>query len=440
MGTDPIPALIARFALPATLGVVANALYNIVDRVFIGRAVGPAGLAAISIVFPLVLAVVALSALFGVGTASQISRFLGTGDREGAERALGSGLSCASLFLAVALPPLLLTLPQAALLFGARGDVVPLTEEYLRITSPAIPAPFLTMMLMGSLRAEGRPRPAMWAMVLGAGLNVMLDWLFIVIWNMGVAGAAWGTALSQLFALAWVLGVYLLRQSELRLSLRCLRPRPAHVREMLGIGMSPFLLNIFFSVMMALFNVLLGLHGGELAVSAMGIFFGIDSLLFMPVTGVGEGAMPVVGYNYGARSFSRARQAVRLALAVSIAWYAVSEVVALVWPEALASFFTTDAELLRRAARSMRIGYAALPCGAVAMIGCYVLEALGRAKTSFTFNVFRQSISIALLFVLPRFWGADGVWLTLPAADVLGGLSMAWLLRREIKSWPDDRK
>ncbi|MBP3848482.1 MAG: MATE family efflux transporter, partial [Pyramidobacter sp.] len=220
-----------------------------------------------------------------------------------------------------------------------------------------------------------------------------------------------------------------------RLSLRCLRPQLQNVREMLGVGLSPFLLNIFFSVMLALFNVLLGSHGGELAVSAMGIFFGIDSLLFMPVTGIGEGTMPVVGYNYGAHSFARVRQAVRLALAASIAWYTVSEVVAFVWPETLASFFTTDAELLRQTARSMRIGYAALPLGAVAVIGCYVLEALGRAKTSFTFNVFRQSLSIALLIVLPRFLGTDGVWLTLPAADVIGGASMAFLLHRESQTW-----
>ena len=435
MGTDPVPALILRFALPATVGVLANALYNIVDRVFIGRAVGPAGLAAISIVFPIVLAVVAFSALFGVGSASQISRFLGAGDRERAESALGSGLCCAAIFLALALPPMLLALPQVASLCGARGEMMPLTETYLRITAPAIPAPFLTMVLMGSLRAEGRPRPAMWAMVLGAGLNVLLDWLFIIVHGMGVAGAAWGTALSQLFALLWTLAFYLLRKSELRLSFRCLRPQLQNVREMLGVGMSPFLLNIFFSVMLALFNVLLGSHGGELAVSAMGIFFGIDSLLFMPVTGIGEGTMPVVGYNYGAHSFARVRQAVRLALAASIAWYTVSEVVAFVWPETLASFFTTDAELLRQTARSMRIGYAALPLGAVAVIGCYVLEALGRAKTSFIFNVFRQSLSIALLIVLPRFLGTDGVWLTLPAADVIGGASMAFLLRRESQTW-----
>lgn len=435
MGTAPVPMLVLGFALPATIGVLANALYNIVDRFFIGRFVGPAGLAAVSVVFPLVLAVEAFSALFSVGAASQISRFLGAGDPRRAERAFSNGLSCSLLFLAVFLPPLLLRLPQRATLCGATGGVTPLTLEYLRITAPAIPAPFITRLLMSTLRAEGHPAPAMWALVVASGLNVALDRLFIMNFSMGVAGAAWGTVLSQMFALLWTAGFYALGRSELRFRLSEFRPYRDCAPEMLFIGSSPFLVNIFFSVMMAMFNVLLGAYGGESALSAMGIFFGIDSLMFLPVMGVAEGTAPVVGYNFGARNFDRVRSAVRLALGAGVLWYTASEVVALIWPEALASFFTTDADVLARTARNLRIGYALMPLGAFAVVGGYVFEALGRARTAFCFNMFRQLSAILLLLALPRLWGTDGVWLTLAGADLIGGVTMACLLRRESRSW-----
>lgn len=435
MGTAPVPALILSFALPSTAGVLANSLYNIVDRVFIGRFVGPAGLAAVSVVFPLVLTADAFSALFGVGTASQISRFLGAGDVRRAERAFSNGLICSVLFLAVFLPPILVRLPRLAALCGATGEVAALALEYLRVVAPALPAPFITRLLMSALRAEGHPRPAMWALMIGSGLNVTLDWLFVAGLDMGVWGAAWGTALSQLFALLWTAGFYALGGSELRFRPREFRPYRDCAAEMLFIGASPFLVNIFFSIMMAMFNLLLETYGGESALSAIGIFFGIDSLMFLPVIGLAEGVAPVVGYNYGARLFGRVRRAVRLALGAGVLWYAASEAAALLCPEAMASFFTSDAEVIARAARGLRLGYSLMPLEAYAVIGGYVFEALGRARAALCFNMFRQISAIALLLALPRLLGVDGVWLTLAGADLVGGVTMAYLLRRETRSW-----
>lgn len=297
MGSAPIPRLILRFALPATLGVLANALYNIVDRVFIGHYVGAEGLAAISVVFPIILLVVAFSALIGVGTASQISRDLGAQDQKRAEIALGNGVTASVFFLALTAPLLLFNIPAIVRLCGATERIAPLTETYLKITGPAIPVQFLSMVLIAAMRAEGHPRHAMWAMVLGSLFNVALDWWFIAGLGMGVAGAAWGTAGAQIFAFLWLLAFYARRRGALRLSPDRFRPRWRALAETCAVGVSPFLINIFFSVMLVAFNLLLGQYGGEMAISAMGIFFGLDSLLFMPVTGIGEGAMPIIGYN-----------------------------------------------------------------------------------------------------------------------------------------------
>ncbi|MCI6260313.1 MATE family efflux transporter [Pyramidobacter sp. SM-530-WT-4B] len=435
MGSAPIPRLILRFALPATVGVLANALYNIVDRVFIGHYVGAEGLAAISVVFPIILLVVAFSALIGVGTASQISRNLGAQDLERAEIAFGNGLTATAFFLALTVPPLLIWLPEVVRLCGATERIMPLTETYLKITGPAIPFQFFGMVLAAAMRAEGHPRHVMWSMVLGSLLNVVLDWWFIAGLGMGVAGAAWGTAGAQLFALLWLLAFYARRCGALRLTLDRFRPRHAVIAEMCAVGLSPFLINVFFSVMLTAFNLLLGKYGGEMAISAMGIFFGLDSLLFMPVTGIGEGAMPIIGYNYGARNFARLRETVKIALLLSIGYYILSEAAAMLWAEKLASLFTDDnPELIALTARCMRIGYAALPFSGAAIIIGYTLEALGRARASFCFNLIRQLVGIALIVILPRFLGVDGVWITFPAIDLVGGLAAALLLRREARN------
>lgn len=417
-------------------GVVANALYNIVDRVFIGHFVGAPGLAAVSIVFPIVLSVVAFSSLISTGTASQISRALGAKKLPLAQRAFGNGIFASLVLNAIAVIPLMIWLPAVVRMCGASEHIAPLTETYMRITGPFIPIQFLSMVLMSSLRAEGFPRHAMWGMVLGSLLNVVLDWWFIAGFQMGVAGAAWGTSVSQVFAFLWIGSFYARRRGALRVSLSSMKPSAPILAEMAAVGMSPFLINIFFAIMFALFNLLLGKYGGEIAVSAMGIFFGVDSLLYMPVTGIGEGAMPVIGYNFGARNFDRLRRAVKIALLISVGYYVLSEAVALVWPEKLAALFTSEEpELIALASRNMRVGYSALPFGGIAVISGYTLEALGRARVAFCFNMTRQIFAITLLFILSALLGVDGVWLTLSAVDLMGGLACLFLLKRESRAW-----
>lgn len=435
MGTAPIPRLILHFALPATVGVLANALYNIVDRLFIGHYVGADGLAAVSIAFPLVVSLSAMSTLIGTGTASQISRALGAGHDDDAQIAFGNGLF-ASFTVILLMQFLVIHLPQVVRVCGATEYIAPLATRYMRITVPAMPAPLLAMVLMATMRSEGHPQYAMWGLVLSASLNVVLDWWFIAGLNMGLEGAAWGTVLAQIFSLLWVGVFFVSRKGILRIRLSSMRPRLPVLGEMVAVGVSPFLINIFFALMMVLFNHYLGRYGGELALSAMGIFFSIDSLLFMPVTGIGEGSMPVMGYNYGARNFKRLRQTVKMALSLAVGYYLISTVAALVWPEIMAAPFASgNVALITLTARSIRIGYCLLPLGAINTITGYTLEALGRARIALYFNLSRQLIALGLLFVLPGILGTDGVWTTLPAIDFIGGVSGIVILRYESQKW-----
>ena len=436
MGTAPIPRLILRFALPSMVGLLANALYNIVDRIFIGHYVGADGLASISIVFPLVLLIVAFASLIGVGSASQISRRLGAQDYAKAQQAFGNGLFASAAFLCLTMPLLMLLMPQIIMLCGATEHIAPITGVYLAICAPAIPLQFLAMVLMNAMRAEGQPQQAMWGMIVGALANVVLDWYFIARLHMGVAGAAWGTVIAQIAAFLWIAFFYVRRRGVLRISLRSMHPSWPVLREMTAVGISPFLVNIFFSLAMVIFNVLLGKYGGEIAISAMGIFFGLDSFFFMPVTGIGEGASPLIGYNYGAGNFDRLRQTVRIAMTLAVAYFVFSAFVAVTWPEALVALFSKgNDELVRVTARSMRIGYACLPFSGVCLISVAVLESLGRAKTAFLFNLIRQLTLIPILLLLPRLWGVDGVWATFPVIDFLGGVAGALLVKAESRRW-----
>lgn len=434
MGTESIPRLLLHFALPAILGIFANALYNIVDRVFIGHFVGSDGLAAISIVFPIILIVIAFSAWVGVGTASQISRFLGSRNVERARRAFANGLLMTAVFLILTVPPLLYNLSSILRFCGATDQLMAPTFSYFSIIAPALPIQFLSLMLMETMRAEGHPRHAMWSMILASIVNVILDWVFIVHMKMGVAGAAWGTVTAQIAALVWLGIFYIAKHGSLFLTLPDFRPDGRILLETVAVGLSPFLINIFFSVMLIAFNILLGKYGGEIAISAMGIFFGLDSLIFMPVTGIGEGAMPIIGYNYGAGNADRTLSTVRIALAVSVAYYTTAMITAMIFPHVLAGFFVSDnPELINLAARSMRIGYAALPFSACTVIAAFTLQGLGRAGTALFLSVTRQGFGLFLLTVLPRYFGTDGVWATFPSVDFTGGVIAIVLLIRERK-------
>ena len=438
MGKDPIPSLLLRFILPAMAASIASALYNIIDRAFIGHCVGTAGLAAVSVVFPIVLTLLAFSSLAGTGTASQVSRYLGEGDAERAHAAFDTCVTASLIAVLSASAALWLWTDGVIALCGGSGQIASLTRVYLRILIPFMPAQFLSLVLMACLRAQGRPAPAMWGSVLGSLVNVALDWLFIVRMDMGIAGAAWGTAAAQAFCFVWVCVPFVRRTGEL--DFRSLRARivVARLCEMCEVGASPFLVNMFFSVMMAIYNIQLKKYGGELALSAMGVFFGVDALLYMPITGLGEGSLPVMAYNYGAREYDRLKQAVRLSLLSSMAYFCCSLTVAEFCPEVLVAMFSrSDPELSALTAHFMRIGYCALPLGAVSMVAGYIFEALGKAGLAFKLIVARQILAYALLFVLPPLFGPDGVWYSLPAIDGLGGIVGGFMLAAQWKTWHD---
>jgi putative MATE family efflux protein len=285
------------------------------------------------------------------------------------------------------------------------------------------------------IRAEGRPDHAMFTLIIGAVLNIILDWLFIIVLSMGIAGAALATVIAQMAASLWAASFYFRRRGNVRIYVRSLFPKWEILRRILVIGASPFLMEITFTFILILMNRVISAYGGDLAISAVGIFFSLDSLLFLPVLGIGEGLQPLVGYNYGAKVYARVIHAVKLALWGAIGFFLLSFTIIMVVPEPLVHLFnTTNNELISMTVRGMRLGYMGLPMVAIAIIGSFTLQALGKARESLILNLARQFLFfIPSLVFLPKFIGLDGVWLSLPVADVLGGLLGGIILKREIK-------
>lgn len=440
MGSEPILKLIIAFALPSIAGMLANALYNIVDRMFVGRIVGPEGLAAISVCFSFMLFNLSICLLFGVGSAPLMSIALGENNTKRAEQILGTAVSGVFLVVcAVALASAFMLDPILEL-SGASPVLLPKAKEYLRIILWGVPFSGVSFTLNFCIRAEGRPAFAMGTQVLGALCNIILDTVFIVYMGMGVAGAAWGTVISQIISSVWVASFYVRRLGVLHFRIKNLIPRFSLLAKILPLGLSPFLTEMSFTLFFVFFNRALTTHGGDMAVSAMGAFMGWDSLLFLPVIGIGEAVQTLFAYNYGARLMERVLEALKWALIIASFYFVLSATSVAFFAEEMLSLFTTNTELLEMASVGARISYTGVLFVGITLISISFFQGLGKAKISLLLNMARQFFFlIPSIWFLPRIFGLSGVWFCFPVMDAGGGALALYFLLREYKKLGLDR-
>ena len=430
MSQGSVARLLLRYSVPATLGLVANALYNIVDRLFIGRCIGADGLGAVGLTFPLTVFVIAAGSLVGVGGASQLSRFLGEGRTRRAENVIGSAAALMTVFSVLFMAFSLLFLDELVKALGASARLAAQTRLYTKIILWGLPFNLLGFSLNYLIRAEGFPRWAMGTMLIGAAMNVFLDWLFIVRIPMGVAGAALGTSLAQAASFLWVALFYLGRRGRLKPTAATLYPDREIIREMLLIGASPFLMELFYTFSMMLFNNIVERYGGDMAISAMGIFFCLDNLIYLPVFGIGEGLQPIVGYNYGAQKSDRVKKTVMCALYMCTAYFVLSFFCAEFLTRSMVSAFAAGEEtLVNMTVHAMRIGYLGMPFAAAGIVASNAFLAIGKSGLSLFLNFCRQGLLfLPALLILPQMMGLDGAWACFIVVDAGGGLVGAALL------------
>ncbi|HHY36905.1 MAG TPA: MATE family efflux transporter [Firmicutes bacterium] len=418
LGTERIAKLLFRFSLPAIVGMVVNSLYNIVDRIFIGNNVGPNGIAGITIGFPIMIILMAMGLLFGVGGATLFSIRLGEGKTAEAEEILGN--SFVLLILAGILFMILGQIFLSTLLtaFGASEAVLPYSREYMEIIFYGAVFQVVGMGMNNFVRADGNPKIAMYTMFLAAGLNTVLDALFIIVFGMGMAGAALATIMAQCVAAIWVVGYFLGPRSTNKLRLKYLKLKLPAVVGITSLGIPGFSLQLANSLLNVILNKSLLIYGGDLAVSGMGIINSLMTIMLMPVIGIRQGVQPIIGYNYGARKPERVKTAVKLAsiaaTAIVIAGYAVIRL----FPEQLVRLFNNTPELVEFTSFALLTWTLCLPIVGFQIIASSYFQCIGRALMAMFLTLTRQVIFlIPALLIFPRFWGLTGLLYAAPFAD-----------------------
>ena len=426
LGQKPVGRLLWQYALPAMVAMTASSLYNIIDRAFIGQVVGPEAIAGLGITFPFMNLSGAFGAAVGVGASTCISVKLGQRDYKTAENLLGNtvtlNLVVGFLFMVVCLA----LLDPILLFFGASEVTLPYAREFMQVI---LLGNMITHMYFGMnavLRAAGKPRHAMYAVLFTVAMNIVLVIAFVWWLRWGIRGAALATVTSQTLALCWQMWIFSDRRELLHLKRGIYRLKADLVRNIVAIGISPFLMNVTSCVIVIFMNNQFVRYGGDMAVGAYSIANSMVMVFFMFVMGVCQGMQPIVGYNFGAERYDRMMSCLWLAIAVGTAILLAGWLLAMLLPLQIARIFTTDAELLQLSARGIRIDMLVFPIIASQAIITNFFQCIGKVKISIFLSLSRQLfILLPLAYVLPLWWQLDGVWYSMPASD-FGSFAMTW--------------
>ncbi|MGA2069177.1 MAG: MATE family efflux transporter [Thermoguttaceae bacterium] len=435
LGEAGIPRLLLQFSIPAIVGMMAQALYNLIDRVFVGWAIGSEGIAGTTVAFPFMLIVLAFGMLLGFGATALISIRLGQQNRAEAEHVLGNAVvllvAAAALITALGL----WFLDPILRLFGASEAVLPYGRDYLGIIVLGTVFQMISFGLNAAIRGEGNPRIAMLTMLISVALNLVLAPVFLFGLHWGMRGAALATVISQAVSATWVLAYFLSGTSLLGLHARHLRLDWRICLAICATGSPQCAMQLAASVMQSILNNQLGYYGGDLAIAVMGILYAVFMLVGMPVFGLNQGVQPIIGYNYGARRFDRVKQALVTAILAATALTVLGFIVAMLFPaEVIRLFNPKDPALLDLGTHAMRISMAMLPLIGFQVVSASYFQAVGKPREALLLMLSRQVLLlIPAVLILPHFFGLDGVWAALPTADLGACLATGICLLAELR-------
>jgi len=425
LGREPIKKLLPRLALPTVAAQLINMLYNIVDRIYIGhiRGVGDLALTGVGVCMSLILIVSAFAAFCATGGAPRASIFMGGGDRESAEKTLG-GCFALQVIISAALTAALLIWDRDFLLaFGASVNTIEYAVSYMNIYALGTVFVQLTLGLNAFITAQGFARTGMLSVLIGAVCNIILDPIFIFAMDMGVAGAALATIISQAVSCVWVVAFLMGRSTILRLKMCNIRLRPRVILPCIGLGAAMFIMQSSESVIAMCFNSSLLRYGGDTAVGAMTILTSCMQFAMLPLQGVAQGAQPIISYNYGARNASRVRETFWLLLKVSLGYSVVLWALLMAFPRVFAGIFTPNAALLDFTESALRVYCAVLGLFGIQVACQMTFASLGKAKESAAVAIVRKFVLlIPLIYIMPQIFTADrtmAVYMAEPAADIL---------------------
>jgi putative MATE family efflux protein len=434
LGTENIRKLLFKLSTPVIVGMLAQALYNIIDTLFVGRAYGAESVDAIgglSIAFPIQMMVTAVGIFLGTGGASIISRALGARDNEKAEKVLGN-LFTLNLIIGVLLAVFCLHYLDPILrTFGATAGVLPYAREYLKVILVGGIVFVYGVSVQNVVRSQGNTRLAMNAMLLAVGLNIILAPIFVFGFRMGVQGTALATLLAQGTASAWLLLYCIKGKGAVKFRSETLKLDMEIVKEIATVGAGSFVLESAMSIMMIFVYNALATYGGDASIAVFGTVMKINSFIFMTIMGMGFGLQPVVGFNYGAKKYGRIVEAVKITLTAATIFGILGLVIICLLREQLLGLFSTDPEYLAVGKDATIIMVLGTPLIGLNIITSTLFQALGKAKPAFILSISRQLLFlIPAVVLLPRIYKLDGVWAAFPIADSLSFMLSLFLLFR----------
>lgn len=439
LGTESIPKLLFQFSVPAIIGMVVNALYNIVDRIFLGQVSNDA-IAAVYVTFPISLIIMAVGMLFGTGGNALMSLRLGQGRIEVAEKILSSIFFLLFSISFVLIVFTLIFLHPMLNFFGASSNLLPLAESYMKLILLGFPFILVSFGLNNFMRGEGNPMMAMITMFVGAGTNILLDYVFIVILEMGVVGAGLATVIGQFISFIWVLWHFTSKKSKSVLKIRpsLMKPDWQLSKEAMSLGFPFFGMQIAASLVTILFNHELNYWGGDLAISTMGVLQSISMAYLFPIFGINQGAQPILGFNYGAQNYLRVKHTTRIAIGVGTVYLTLFTLGLYLFTDEVIGLFISNPleyeKIYEMAASAIKLSFWSVPMVAYPVFGGVYFLAIGKSLISTILSMSRQFlILVPVVLVMAYFFGLMGIWLAYPISDVLTTLLTVFYLEREMK-------
>ena len=437
LGEESVLKLLWSFSAPAIVGMIVNAIYNVVDRIFVGQAVGDKALAALSFSFPFMTAIMAVAMLVGLGGTSLVAISLGEGNRDRAVKIISNvAVFAGVLEIVVSILGYIFLKPLLRMFGTPDGQIMDYACEYMRIVLAGSVFQGIGFSLNAIIRSEGNPKMAMVTMLSGAITNIVFDWLLTMVIRMGVAGAAIATVLGQFATMAWVL-YYFTRKSSIRLDFKNYRPDFNLMSKTMFLGLSPALVQLVMATVNIIYNNLLMTYGdavlgvgkGDVAVSAFSVYNSAMTLAIMPIFGINQGVQPIVGYNYGARKYDRVRKVMKYGVIAATVFVVTASTGIRMFPEQIVRAFNDNPELIRLGKQALQVNSLALPIVGAQIICSNYFQYINKPKAAMFLSLSRQCLFlIPALFIMSHFFELDGIFYAQPVSDVLATtISVVWV-------------
>ena len=433
LGTQKISKLLIKQAVPATIGILVMSLNMIVDTIFVGQWIGVLAIAAITVVLPIAFLISSIGMGIGIGGSSIISRALGANNPEKAFLTFGNQI-CLTVILAILFVVLgnVFSVPILNL-FGAKGEILPIASEYFGVIIYGVP--FLAFAMMGNptIRAEGKPKFAMYAMMVPSVLNILLDILFIKYFNWGMYGAGLATSIAYASCGLYILYFFLSSKSELQIIPKNFKLDFKIVQEIAKLGGVSIVRQGAISILMIVLNYSLYTYGGEISIAVFGIINRVMMFALSPVLGVSQGFLPVAGFNIGAKKNDRVKETIKKSIYFGSILGTLVFIGIVIFKEQIIWIFTNDATLLEKTPNAMLVVFLVTPIVTMQLIGSAYFQAAGKAMPALLLTLLKQGIFlIPLAYFLPIYYGIDGVWWSFPIADTLATIITVLVLKREV--------